>query len=495
MSRVLKDGSGSRYLFAVACVVAALACGAAAEQAHAAPSGVRSHATGNLEVQDATVEYGPQNPVDSETGVANDLTVAAASGGLSITDPGGVDILPPAPGCSVVLSTEVDCPTPPNNFQVATFGGSDRLVIGDDAGLPANSPTIPGGCFALVSCSPGVWIALGSGDDFFQGGPERDLDPFAGSVAGSFGGPGDDTLMLGAGDDAQLNSGTYATNPVRGGPGGDLIDGGEGDDNINGDYTLDEAGSDPGDTGNDILVGGPGNDQLAGDGGNDSLNGGDGIDTMHGGPGNDTLVGGPGDNYQASAGPAGPLSAAGLYGGLGDDTITGGDGRDWIEAVYGADVVDGGPGDDRIDASDDLAYGNMPFPGAGDVAQITCGDGNDLVLFGPSDVVGSDCEMLEESFTCDQPAGCKGTDEITGTLPSGSKAGSKKAKKVTVAAAKFKKTSQGGVVFVDLTVQAKAESKVLKGRASAPLVNTVTYLNSHGEPQGPKVKTRFALKR
>ncbi|MBS1678226.1 MAG: hypothetical protein JST08_12675 [Actinobacteria bacterium] len=62
---------------------------------------------------------------------------------------------------------------------------------------------------------------------------------------------------------------------IRGGPGNDVLIGG---------------------AGNDKLIGGPGDDELNGRGGNDMLLGGPGDDVLNGGPGEDTLIGGPGHN-------------------------------------------------------------------------------------------------------------------------------------------------------------------------------------------------------
>lgn len=62
---------------------------------------------------------------------------------------------------------------------------------------------------------------------------------------------------------------------IRGGPGDDVLTGG---------------------AGNDKLIGGPGNDELNGRGGNDELIGGSGGDVLNGGPGDDTLIGGSGHN-------------------------------------------------------------------------------------------------------------------------------------------------------------------------------------------------------
>ena len=71
---------------------------------------------------------------------------------------------------------------------------------------------------------------------------------------------------------------------LNGGPGNDHLSGGAGDDILHGG------------PGNDKLEGGNGNDVLTGEAGNDHLIGGAGLDMLIGGAGNDHLVGGPDDD-------------------------------------------------------------------------------------------------------------------------------------------------------------------------------------------------------
>jgi len=91
--------------------------------------------------------------------------------------------------------------------------------------------------------------------------------------------------------------------------------------------------------GDDILYGGPGNDTLEGGPGDDVLYGGDGNDTLEGGPGNDTLIGGPGDDF-LDGGP--DHDTAVFAGDYADYTITllegvivveGPDGRNTLENI------------------------------------------------------------------------------------------------------------------------------------------------------------------
>ncbi len=85
------------------------------------------------------------------------------------------------------------------------------------------------------------------------------------------GGAGDDVVIVARNVPAPVT--------LSGGPGNDLLVGG---------------------AGNDKLSGGPGNDTLIGRGGNDKLSGGPGNDTLIGGPGEDTCIGGPGHDKGVS---------------------------------------------------------------------------------------------------------------------------------------------------------------------------------------------------
>ncbi|HET6249464.1 MAG TPA: hypothetical protein VFE47_17365 [Tepidisphaeraceae bacterium] len=84
------------------------------------------------------------------------------------------------------------------------------------------------------------------------------------------GGPGNDTIEV-----SELNGAIDLPATLTGGPGNDTLVGGSGNDSLNG---------------------GPGNDLLAGQAGNDTLTGGPGNDTLMGGSGNNSIDGGPGNN-------------------------------------------------------------------------------------------------------------------------------------------------------------------------------------------------------
>jgi Ca2+-binding RTX toxin-like protein len=313
-------------------------------------------------------------------------------------------------------------------FEIKTYGGDDRVILGDLDDTDVNE----------------VILDLGEGDDRLEG--EQ-----ATRTIKACGGPGDDTFIGGAGQDSfdggdGLDLVDYSTTPQRvkvdmeykayedgrgsyddlasiehligseyddliwgtskmniihalggddqvWGKGGiDWIYGGDGDDRLEGGEGVDE------------LVGGSGNDNLVGDctnedceGSEDLLFGGEGDDTLKGGPGNDELNGGEGnDNLE------GGLGNDELYGMAGNDELDGGKGDDLLFGGEGDDVLDGGDGDDMLagGAGDDLLQGGRGedlifFPDAqnGVEVYITYG-GNGTVTdgFGDTDTLRSSIE-------------------------------------------------------------------------------------------------------
>lgn len=89
-------------------------------------------------------------------------------------------------------------------------------------------------------------------------------------------GPGDDSVVVASDVPIPVT--------LRGGPGNDRLHGGGGDDKL------------VGGPGNDVLRGRSGSDSLFGGPGADRLSGGPGDDVLHGGPGFDALLGGSGKN-------------------------------------------------------------------------------------------------------------------------------------------------------------------------------------------------------
>lgn len=114
--------------------------------------------------------------------------------------------------------------------------------------------------------------------------------------------------------------GAHGEDLLEGGGGADLLFGG-----LNNDRLVGGEGADTlsGDLGDDILEGGKGGDSLAGGDSDDRLQGGDGADTLTGNGGNDTLTGGKGSDSLVGGGGADELSD-----GKGEDTMVGGGGAD-----------------------------------------------------------------------------------------------------------------------------------------------------------------------
>jgi streptogramin lyase len=184
------------------------------------------------------------------------------------------------------------------------------------------------------------------------------------------GGPGNDSLKAGVGDDTQMT----------GGPGADDFHGAGDrsaamyDDHAQGvTVTVDDLPNDgaPGEGDNvhsdvDAVIGSPYADHITG--GSQPVN-------LIGEAGDDTLTAGS--------------AASGLYGEGGDDRLTGGGGNDSIDAGAGNDTVTAGQGSDRI------------YAGSGDdtvaardskTDRVHCDAGSDAVTSDADDAVSPDCE-------------------------------------------------------------------------------------------------------
>jgi Ca2+-binding RTX toxin-like protein len=181
------------------------------------------------------------------------------------------------------------------------------------------------------------------------------------------GSSGQDTVILGGGDDTALGE-----------AGNDILDGGEGDDSLRGG-----AGNDiiDGGDGADALVGDAGNDMLRGKAGNDSMLGGEGADTLDGGSDGDEMRGGTGDDvylvdstsgdealeddspsggydtvvttvdYQIGAGIealTGNAVNISLHGNAAGNLVTGGAGSQTLNGHGGNDTLVGGLGTDHL---------------------------------------------------------------------------------------------------------------------------------------------------
>jgi Ca2+-binding RTX toxin-like protein len=226
-------------------------------------------------------------------------------------------------------------------------------------------------------------------DDTIDGRGEADMLVFFGSF-------GADTITATDGSGSLIAGGetdTYTAIErfqLSGGPGNDVISAGGGDDSLDGG------------TGDDTLNAGGGNDSLGG-GRLDFFNGQEGSDALNGGAGTDTMsfAGAPGNDELIATSPDGSFSAGGftdtytamerfsLSGLAGDDTLTGAGGDDFLDGGSGNDAISGGPGNDFISGenptepppNDDQLDG-----GAGD-DYLLPGQGSDIVRGGPGDDV------------------------------------------------------------------------------------------------------------
>jgi Ca2+-binding RTX toxin-like protein len=276
-------------------------------------------------------------------------------------------------------------------------------------------------------------IKGGRGSDLMKGGDGNDQLYGESGTENATGGDGDDLLDGGAARDilagnngSDVVHGDSGDDTLEGGNGADLIDGGSGDDTIRAaddsrdeidcgegnDTVLVEAdfpardalincetvtpvppeGANDSDAASvisgtqsrDVLHGTPGDDSLFGKGGDDRLFGGAGddyvdgeygADELHGGPGNDTMAGRSNDDR--IFGDAGDDH---ITGDRGFDHISGGSGNDEIFGNLDPDTISGGPGNDRINVV------------RGDIDDVRCGPGHDVVFADPGDRVARDCE-------------------------------------------------------------------------------------------------------
>jgi Ca2+-binding RTX toxin-like protein len=203
------------------------------------------------------------------------------------------------------------------------------------------------GCDALSGDDAADTIDAGTDDD----GPSGTTT--ACSSAGTFGGPGADTVFGGpgadrieggAGSDVLWGDSDAGLGATAGGP--DTIDGGPGGDTIRGGDEPELPGcgmadSIDGGEGRDTIEGGDGGDTILAGDGNDTARGDDGCDKVYGGDGRDVIYGGdnPDGTLELLFGE-GDMDA--IFGGVGRDGIRGGEGRDTINGEADDDIIDGG---------------------------------------------------------------------------------------------------------------------------------------------------------
>jgi len=211
-----------------------------------------------------------------------------------------------------------------NNSVVVNLSYSDGTTIGRAAitdnvtvtGLEGDDIVISGaGDDVLVGGGMTAAAPAGGGADTIWG------DDFGGSITGTGGKGGDDTVFSQGGSDlsygglgndviwSDLGDWGLTTSSMAG---NDTIYGGGGDD-----FILDLGGRNSLSitTSNDLVYGGLGNDVISVFAGNDVIDAGDGADAIWAGPGNDTVYGG--------------VAADHIYGGAGTDTLYGGAGEDF----------------------------------------------------------------------------------------------------------------------------------------------------------------------
>jgi Ca2+-binding RTX toxin-like protein len=288
-----------------------------------------------------------------------------------------------ADGCETPSDRIVNCRLDPAGVRVALGDGADEFSAGVD--YPAGH---------------GLAVAGGEGNDTIHGSYFSDtLDGEAGNdtIDGS---AGADTVRGGDGDD--LLMGDHFEDPFP-----DLVDGGPGIDTFKDDWVSRYDGSAP--DVNLTLAGGA-DDGRPGEG--DDIQGIENVVISQGGALTGTDAPERLKAYQTVT--AVSMSGGGgndiLEAGGGPDTVDGGAGDDMLDAGYGDDTITGGPGRDRIFA--DLAggdcgplwctdpYGNdTVYARDGEVDQIDCGAGEDIVHADSADVVGADCETVDRGTT------------------------------------------------------------------------------------------------
>ncbi|MGF6283190.1 peroxidase family protein [Pseudomonas silensiensis] len=183
---------------------------------------------------------------------------------------------------------------------------------------------------------------------------------------------------LTAGPDANYIRYSGDEHIVMGGTNGaDILVSGGGDDTVWGDAGNDRI---EGGNGNDQLRGGAGDDIITDLGGDDNIQGGDGNDVLHGGNGVNLIIGGFGNDFIITG-----EDASEAIGGQGNDFILGSkaneqdmgnEGDDWIEKG----TSDGAPGDNFDPAGNDPVIGNDVFIGGNENDKFNAEGGDDIMV-------------------------------------------------------------------------------------------------------------------
>lgn len=373
---------------------------------------------------------------DALTGNASPNRIVGNAGNDTITGAAGDDELFGNDGNDTVNADAGDDIAQGNAGNDTVNGGDGADQVGDDDDTAADEEPGNDVLNGDAGCDE---VRGGAGDDTIDGGADDDaLFCGADSVAGLFGGPGNDVVRdTGGGDDWLQGDGGDdlveagdGDDDAQGNDGRDRIFGGAGDDDLgtcafvfiegefiegeflfttdedDRDQLFGEAGEDCLGGGNDgdVLDGGNDDDELLGEGGNDKLRGGEGDDSFDGGLGADTAdwsqadAGGvdtDGDGFGIDAD-----SSLGFATGEGEDsldddieifrgsrysdtirageTFSGGDLNIRIRGGRGNDVLVGADGNDVLRGD----RGNDILRGAGGEDNLLGNAGNDRLIGG-----------------------------------------------------------------------------------------------------------------
>ncbi|PMZ70953.1 peroxidase family protein, partial [Pseudomonas sp. FW305-70] len=225
----------------------------------------------------------------------------------------------------------------------------------------------------LVFSTPGLYLEVDPGRQFNEGlaaadplGPNgeqvvfRDNPLTSGADTNYIKYTGDEHIVLGGTDDADILISSEGDDTVWGDGGNDRIEGGDG---------------------NDQLRGGAGDDIITDTGGDDNLQGGDGNDVLHGGNGVNLIIGGFGNDFIITG-----EDASEAIGGQGNDFILGSkaneqdmgnEGDDWIEKG----TSDGAPGDNFDPLGNDPVIGHDVYVGGNENDKFN-GEGGDDIMVG-----------------------------------------------------------------------------------------------------------------
>ncbi|WP_223509741.1 peroxidase family protein [Pseudomonas sp. BF-RE-29] len=225
----------------------------------------------------------------------------------------------------------------------------------------------------VVFTDPGFYLEVDQGRQFNEGllavdplGPNgeqvvfRDNPLTVGADTNYIKYTGDEHIVLGGTENADILIASEGDDTVWGDGGNDRIDGGDG---------------------NDQLRGGAGDDIITDTGGDDNIQGGDGHDVLHGGNGVNLLIGGFGNDFIITG-----EDASEAIGGQGNDFILGSkaneqdmgnEGDDWIEKG----TSDGAPGDNFDPLGNDPVIGHDVYIGGSENDKFN-GEGGDDIMVG-----------------------------------------------------------------------------------------------------------------